>query len=296
MAADVRLSPLRLSSLAALLLTTSAWADPAVWRVSTSEDSELWLLGSVHYLREQDHPLPEIIERLYARADALVMEIDLDDLDPAGVQTQFMLAALLPASSSLSNVVDADVYRLAESTASSLGLDIAALERVEPWLVALTLMDLGMTRLGYRSEQGLEQHLLSRAQRDRKPIHGLETVTDQIGVFDGLTSAEQAALLEQTLSELDAAGNEMDELLNAWRDGSLATLTDKLSASFEDFPGLYEALVIDRNRKWVPELERLAAQPGRHLVVVGALHLVGEHNVVDLLRERGLAVEPYALP
>ena len=200
------------------------------------------------------------------------------------------------ASSSLRSVVGADVYQLTETTASSLGLNIAALERVEPWLVALTLMDLGMTRLGYRSEQGLEQHLLLRAQRDRKPIYGLESVNDQIGVFDGLTSVEQEALLEQTLSELESAGQEMDELLNAWRDGSLATLTDKLSASFADFPGLYEALVIDRNHNWVPELERLARQPGRHLVVVGALHLVGEHNVVDLLRERGFDVEAYSLP
>jgi uncharacterized protein YbaP (TraB family) len=287
---------LRAELVALLLLATNAWADPAVWRVSTSEDSELWLLGSVHYLREQDHPLPDVIERLYARADALVMEIDLDDLDPASIQTQFMLAALLPTSSQLSNVVDADVYRLAESTAGSLGLDIAALARVEPWLVALTLMDLGMTQLGYRSDQGLEQYLLERAQRDRKPIYGLETVTDQVRVFDGLTPAEQEALLEQTLFELDSAGREMDELLTAWRDGSLATLTDKLSASFEEFPGLYETLVIDRNRNWLPELERLAAQPGRHLVVVGALHLVGENSVVDLLRERGLSVEPYALP
>ncbi|NIW25150.1 MAG: TraB/GumN family protein, partial [Gammaproteobacteria bacterium] len=57
---------------ALLLLSANAWADPAVWRVSTSADSELWLLGSVHYLREEDHPLPEVIERLYARADALV--------------------------------------------------------------------------------------------------------------------------------------------------------------------------------------------------------------------------------
>ncbi len=287
---------LRTALAALLLLTANAWADPAVWRVSTSDDSELWLLGSVHYLREQDHPLPDVIEQLYARADALVMEIDLDDLDPALIQTQFMMAALLPASSPLSSVVDADVYRLAESTAGSLGLDIAALERVEPWLVALTLMDLGMTQLGYRSEQGLEQHLLLRAQRDRKPIYGLETIGDQISVFDGLSEAEQEALLEQTLSELDSAGQEMNELLNAWRDGSLATLTDKLSASFDDFPRLYEALVIDRNNSWVPELERIAAQPGRHLVVVGALHLVGEHNVVDLLRERGLDVQPYSLP
>lgn len=287
---------LRTSLAALLLLTANAWADPAVWRVSANEDSELWLLGSVHYLRAQDHPLPDVIEQLYARADALVMEIDLDDLDPALIQTQFMMAALLPASSPLSSIVDADVYRLAENTAGSLGLDIAALERVEPWLVALTLMDLGMTQLGYRSDQGLEQHLLLRAQRDRKPIYGLETIADQINVFDGLSDAEQEALLEQTLAELDSAGQEMDELLNAWRDGRLAALTDRLSASFVDFPRLYEALVIDRNDSWVPELERIAAQPGRHLVVVGALHLVGEHNVVDLLRERGLDVQPYSLP
>ena len=277
---------LRACLAALLLLAANAWADPAVWRVSTGEDSELWLLGSVHYLREQDHPLPDVGARVEL----------LDDLDPASIQMQFMVAGLLPATSSLPGVVDAHVYRLAETTAGSLGLDIAALERVKPWLVALTLMDLGMTRLGYRSDQGLEQYLLARARDDRKPVHGLETVTDQIRVFDGLDAAEQEALLEQTLAELDSAGQEMDELLNAWRDGSLATLTDKLSASFEGFPGLYEALVIDRNRSWVPELERLAAQPGRHLVVVGALHLVGDHNVVDLLRERGLPVQPFVLP
>lgn len=287
---------LRASIAVLLLLTGSAWADPAVWRVSANEDAELWLLGSVHYLREQDHPLPAVIEQLYARADALIMEIDLDDLDPLSVQTQFMLAALLPASSSLSSVLDADVYRLAETTAGSLGLDIAALDRVEPWLVALTLMDLGMTRLGFKSEQGLEQYLLGRARGDRKPIYGLETVTDQIRVFDGLAFGEQEALLAQTLAELDSPEQDMDELLTAWRDGSLGALTDKLSASFDEFPGLYETLVIDRNRRWVPELERLAAQPGRYLVVVGALHLVGEHNVVDLLRERGLSVAPFSLP
>jgi len=286
---------LQASITALLLLTGNAWADPAVWRASTNGDSELWLLGSVHYLREQDHPLPDVIEQLYARADALVMEIDLDDLDPIGMQMQFMQAALLPAASSLSSVLDADAYRRAEATAGSLGLDLAALERFEPWLVALTLMDLGMTQFGFKSAQGLEQYLLGRARGDGKPIYGLETVADQIQVFDRLTLGEQAALLAQTLAELDSPGQEMDELLTAWRDGSLETLTDKLSAAFEEFPGLYEALVVERNQRWLTELERLTAEPGRYLVVVGALHLVGDNNVVDLLRERGIPVAPYSL-
>ena len=272
------------------LCTGSAHCEPAVWQISHGEGSTVWLLGSVHYLRDSDYPLPPIIDEIYARADDLVMEIDLDDLNPLDVQTRFMQAAMLPATQSLSSVLDADVYADTEHTARSLGLELTALEPFEPWLVALTIMDLGMARNGFRADQGLEQHLLMRARRDRKNVDGLETLADQIGVFDGLSYSEQQALLGQTLEEIGSPQREMDELLDAWRSGRLETLAAKLSESFVDFPGLYEALVVHRNERWISRIENLAAQPGHTLVVVGALHLVGEDNVVEMLRARGLEV------
>jgi hypothetical protein len=286
---------LRAALLGLSLLAATAAAEPAAWRVETAEGTELWLLGSVHYLRDEDLPLPDSVENLYRRADTLVMELDLDDLDPFEVQLQFMQAAMLPPAESLRGVLSEDVYATVASSASDLELDLEAFERFEPWLVALMLLDLRMASLGFSAAQGLEQQLLRRSGEDGKPILGLEPIAAQIGVFDDLPMTEQEALLRQTLEELESPASEMDELLNAWHAGSLDELTDELLASFADFPTLYQALVVARNRRWLTELERLAREPGRFLVVVGALHLVGQDSVVELLRDRGFDVVRFQL-
>jgi hypothetical protein len=279
------------SLLAALLLAGIVRAEPTAWRVGGEDPGEVWLLGSVHYLRERDHPLPASVDELYARADALVMEVDLDDLDPATMSTVSMRAAVLSPPTTLGTVLGHDLYARTSAAARGFGLELAHLDAFEPWLVAMTLMDLGMAQRGYRADQGLEQHLLRRAAQDGKAVHGLETLADQINVLDGMTMPEQEALLAQTLDEIETPEQDMDELVVAWRAGDLENLTDELSASFAEFPRLYQTLVVDRNRRWVPEIERLTRGTQRYLVVVGALHLVGEHNVVELLRARGLRVD-----
>ncbi len=281
---------MRLLATALCLFSGSVWGEPAAWRVTNEQGGELWLLGSVHYLRSEDYPLPPNVDRLYEMADILVMELDLDDLDPIAVQGSFAGAGMLPPTSSLQSVLTPSVYRLAEARAAEFGLDLTLMARFEPWLVALTLMDLGMSAMGFNASQGLEQYLLRRAARDNKEVHGLEALEDQIRVFDQLSAMEQEALLVQTLTELDEAHGAMDELLDAWRDGLLDALASQLTADFEDFPNLYRALVIDRNVRWLDELQQLLSDERSSLVVVGALHLVGEDSVIELLRGRGLTV------
>ena len=80
-------------------------------------------------------------------------------------------------------------------------------------------------------------------------------------------------------------------MADAWRNGELESLSAELLDDFDQFPGLYETLVTKRNQAWVPTLERMLADGGRRLVVVGALHLVGRDNVIELLRARGHDVE-----
>lgn len=280
---------MRLPAVTLCLLSVSAWGNPAAWHVS-GEDSELWLLGSIHYLRERDYPLPPRIEELYQLADTLVMELDLDDLDLLAAQASFMEAGILPASGTLRAVLDPEVYDLTEARAAELGLPLMLLERLEPWLVALTLMDLGMNRLGYQASQGLEQYLVRRSLTDGKEILGLETLDDQIGIFDSLSWADQEALLLLTLTDLQTAEAEMTTLLDAWRDGNLDELAAELTADFDELPELQTALVSSRNRRWAAKLEALLEGSGRYLVVVGALHLVGEDSVIELLSARGFDV------
>jgi hypothetical protein len=272
---------------AAALLPLLAAADPAAWRLAGSNGGEVALLGSIHVLRDSDYPLPATVDALYARADDLVMELDLDDLDASVLQSGLLAASVLPSGKTLRDVLDPEVYRLTEQHVGAVGMPIAALEHVEPWFIAIVLLDEGLRRQGFRADLGLEQYVLGKARKDRKAIAGLESVQAQIAIFHDLQPQSQQALLEQTLHEIDSAGGTLNELADAWRDGRLEELTGQLIGEFDDFPGLYDTLITDRNRRWVPEIERLLGDGRRHLVIVGAVHLVGKDGVIELLRARG---------
>jgi uncharacterized protein YbaP (TraB family) len=273
------------------LPAATAGADPAAWRITDKNGGEVTLLGSMHVLRPSDHPLPAAVDGLIERAQSIVMELDLDDVDAAAQQRVILETAMLPQGTVLANVVDASVYRLVEQTAGELGIDIKLLERFEPWFLAVTLLDQGMRQFGFQAERGIEQYVLDRARRSGKEIVGLESLEFQIGIFDSLPPPQQQAMLEQTLAELDEAETALDAMVDAWRDGELESLSAELLEDFDDFPGLYDTLVTKRNQSWVPALERMLADGQRHLVVVGALHLVGPDSVIELLRAGGHAAE-----
>jgi uncharacterized protein YbaP (TraB family) len=285
-----------LAACAVALLADCASADPAAWRIQGKNGGEVALLGSMHALRASDYPLPPLVDELYARADVLVMEIDLDDLDLAAEQATLLSAAVLPVDQTLAGVLDPAVYKVAERRARELGVDIALLDHAEPWFVAITLLDLGMRKIGFEAERGLEQYLVGKAARDHKEIVGLETLEKQVRIFAALPAAGQRALLKQTLDELDTADATMKELTAAWRDGHLETMTDKLLGDFDDYPELYPALVTERNAAWTDELERLLKDGRRYLVVVGALHLVGRDSVIERLGARGHRVARISAP
>lgn len=280
-----------LALLGVVLPAGLAAADPAAWRVTSRSGGEVTLLGSMHVLRPSDYPLPPAIDGLVERADLIVMEIDLDDVDAAAQQRLILETAMLPQGTVLDDVVDDDVYRLVERRMAELGVDVARLERFEPWFLAITVLDLGMRKIGFQAERGVEQYVLGLAQAADKEVVGLETLEFQIGLFDALPPAQQQAMLEQTLAELDEGAAVLGEMVAAWRDGELESLSAELLDEFDAFPGLYETLVTKRNNAWVPTLERMLAGGRRHLVVVGALHLVGPDNVIELLKERGHAVQ-----
>jgi len=279
-----------LTLLAAALPAALAAADPAAWRVQGKSGGELTLLGSMHVLRPSDYPLPPTVNALIDGADNIVMEIDLDDVD--GAQQQLIVQkAMLPQGKVLADVIDADAYRLVTQHMSALGVDVKALEHFEPWFLALTVLDIGMRKLGFQPDRGVEQYVLARARGAGKEIVGLETLEFQIGLFDALPPEQQQAMLEQTLDEIDEGAEVLSKMVAAWRAGELESLSSELLQDFGDFPGLYEKLVTDRNNAWVPKLERLLTDGQHHLVVVGALHLVGPDNVIELLEERGLKAE-----
>jgi uncharacterized protein len=93
--------------------------------------------------------------------------------------------------------------------------------------------------------------------------------------------------LMKTLAELAVIGAQAVRLVETWREADLGALERQLELDFAGFEALRDRIVTDRNRAWLPEVEALLAQEGTSLVVVGALHLVGNAGLPALLEERG---------
>ena len=117
-----------------------------------------------------------------------------------------------------------------------------------------------------------------------------------LGGFAGGT-ADAFTLFERFEGKLDKFGNltrAAIELAKDWRsDRYLRRLEALLLEGYEAMPKLYDDLVDQRNRRWIPQVKSLLSKENDTLVVVGALHLVGDRGLIALLKREGLKIERY---
>jgi len=261
-----------------------------LWRVRSATNT-VYLLGSIHIMRPDGFPLAVVIESAFASSSVAVFEVDLSAAGTVDTALGALAAGALPEGRTLADVVSPETYRLAQQRLAEAGYDMAGMQRMRPWMVATTVALAELRRAGYSPADGVDQHFQRRAVDAGMRVIGLETVDEQLALFADLTPEEDEAFLVQTLRELATLIPQVDELTAVWRSGRTAEVEALLAEGFAAFPRLYERLVVDRNRRWLPQIEALLAGDQRAFVAVGALHLVGERGVVELLRARGYQVE-----
>jgi uncharacterized protein YbaP (TraB family) len=271
-----------------LLCSLSAHAASPVWAIRGAHTT-VYLAGSVHLLPAQEASLPPGFERAYGEAGRLVMELDLSKIDPIEAAGWMSEHGALPEGRSLRDVIGPDRYARVSTAAARLGLPQAIFDRQAPWVVGIELADLEYVHLGMNPQQGVEEQLLQRAQTDGKTVSGLESLDEELGGLESLPHEDQLKLLDQTLEDLKQSEGELKAVLGAWRRGDADALAAQLGQEYQAFPALYKALVSARNQRWLPQIERLIRGDASTLVVVGALHLVGDGGLLELLRRDGFS-------
>jgi uncharacterized protein len=268
---------------------------PLLWKVSAG-DRHLYLLGSFHLLRPADYPLSDDVERAFAAADRLVFELPADDVGSPELAARMAAAGRQPPGRLLQADLDAATWTRLQAYAAGHGLPLQSLQGYKPWFVGLSISVQDMGRQGLQADLGLDRQLMARAQQGGKPVLGLESAQAQIAMLDAMAPDEQRQMLAEALDDAgDSAGGEVLRLHDAWRSGDARLLWTQMAQQMrQQYPALYRSINVERNQRWTPQLERmLREQPphGRTLVVVGALHLLGDDGVVERLRARGLTVE-----
>jgi uncharacterized protein YbaP (TraB family) len=272
-----------------LLGCLSAQAASPVWAVRGPHNI-VYLAGSIHMLPADDAALPAGFTRAYADSTKLVMELDLAKFDPMEAMTWMMDHGTLPTGTTLRGLLGEQRYGRVSGAAASLGMPVAGLDSLAPWVVGIEITDAAYEHEGFDPDQGVEEQLLRLAQSDHKPTAGLETLPEELGSLSSLSSADQIRMLDQTVDELKDLKSEMREVTGAWRSGDRAHLAALLSSEYGAFPSLYKPLVTDRNQRWLPQVEQLLNGKDNAFVVVGALHLVGDGGLLELLRRKGYTI------
>jgi len=258
--------------------------------------NRVYLLGSIHLLRKQDHPLPSVIDAAYGDAETLIMELDMDDLDPIAAQATINMLGVIDDDRTLRDLLGEDVYAQAAETAEAIDIPLDMLAKSEPWLAAIMIEQLALARVGFTPLYGIEMHLSAKAVQDGKTIHGFESVDEQLRFLDGLSIEAQRTLLVQVLAAASSIESSMDAIISAWRQGDVGYLQDTLLAEIAQNPDLYQTLVVNRNHRWTDRIAALLDDRDDYLIVVGALHLVGDDGVPELLAKRGFQVSQMREP
>jgi len=267
----------------------------SMWRIDGVNNS-IYLLGSIHMLRAKDHPIPAAIYDAYAAADILIMELDMDDIDLLAEQALINELGLINDGRTLRDLMGSEMFARAESLASALQIPLALLDKSEPWYAAVTVEMLMLMRAGFSPAHGIEMRLTEIAARDHKEILGLETTRQQLELLDNLSPDAQRDMLMQTLTESGDLASLMDELIDAWRHGDTGFLEENLLSDMQDQSELHQVIVVNRNIAWVRQIQDLLDDDDNYLIVVGALHLVGEEGVPNLLAEQGHKVRQLRQP
>ena len=288
---------MRHRALAALLAVTFLSSPAAaqktgrefLWKVE-GEGSSAYLLGSLHVLTADFYPLSATINKAFTESKTLVEEVDIDETNDPMVMMAALAKAMLTNGQTLDQVIATDTFAEVTKRAERAGLPMMAIQRMKPWLVAITLMAPTLQAAGFKPELGIDRHFFDRAKDSGMKREALETMAYQLDRFDSLSPKLQEELLKTTMEDLDKEVEGVKELAQAWTFGNVAEMEKLTLLTMKEAPELYQSLLVERNHNWIPHVEKCLKEKAGCFIVVGAAHLVGPDGLPALLAKKGYKV------
>ena len=264
---------------------TAGFNKGVLWRIDGAHASPSWILGTLHSDDPRVTELAPLVQSAFDHSERFVMEVLVDQ---AAIK-QMSESMFLPRGKSLREILGGELFERTRKALFSAGLNDDGLERTKPWVV-ITMLSMPKPQSGVFLD--LKLHL--SAARRRIPVAGLETMGEQIDVFDQMSLTDQAALLEETVAMSARMQQQIGEMIEIYLKRDLAAL---MRLGHEQQPGsasakaaydtLMQRLLVQRNRimaeRMLPHLEQ-----GNAFVAIGALHLPGRQGVLNLLKKHGL--------
>jgi len=249
--------------------------------------SPSYLFGTMHSSDARINTLPTTLTDPFDRATSFSMELIFTG---AGI-VRMAEIMFYGADENLQDVIGEELYAQTREAFIKAGIPTQDLNKKKPWAI---IMALGSPRKT-RSILFLDLKLQHKATLQHKPTYGLETMDEQLEVFEGLSVDEQIQLLKEALKYQSANAEQMDRLMQAYlnRDlAALAAISDRYQArAGPAYNKLMDRLLAKRNHRMIERMQPRLKE-GNAFIAVGALHLPGNSGLLTLLENSGYRVTP----
>lgn len=257
-----------------------------LWQISSPATGKTsYLFGTIHSEDTRVTTLAPAVQSAFDHSSRYVMEIIPDQATMLAASQ----AMLLEQGTSLRSIVGTPLFEKTAHVLGDMGVPAEVTDRFKPW-AAMVFMSMPKLKTG----QVLDFMLYRAALQAGKAQSGLESAVEQLSIFDSLSMAEQTVLLEEAVTHYPQMKNMMEQMHRAYlsRDlGQLVALSDKYSNEGDTklASKINNSLIDQRNQRMAERMETYLREGGA-FVAVGALHLPGEHGLLQLLRKRGYVV------
>lgn len=268
-------------------------AHPLLWEISDGK-AHIYLFGSIHVMKPGTVWLSADLQKRFNSADQVWFEVaNLDD--QAAIMRETQKYIVDPTGHMTEGLTPEEVQKL-DALLRRYGLSSVQLMSVRKWVVALTVSVRQMTEAGYDPQAGVDLTLLKQARAAGKPVHGFETIGQEMEKLTPATPAEDIASLRSVINDSDDAQKDIAGLFDAWATGDAPRLSRYLVDKMQvEEPSMYRRVIVERDAAWTPEVEQLlknlkAQGGGTAFLTVGVAHLVGPDSLIAMLKKNGVKV------
>lgn len=272
-----------------LFLATHSTAT-SIWQVKALDGDILHIAGTVHVLPASELPLPILFEEIYALSDELIFESDLAFMETQQFQQLMMQSMIFQDGRTFEDVLTPETVALVKLHLQQRGIPVENVLSMKPSLLGTTITFIELQILGL-NQPGVDKMFFDKAHQDNKDIAWLESPQEQLTMMMGMAEGQEDLFVSYSVTETATAKTLLDGMLSAWRSGNMKAMAEIGIADMpREFPRMYQLLLKDRNMRWVPQIEAMFEDNNTELVLVGGLHLAGEHSVLTMLEAKGYSV------
>ena len=275
-----------LTTLCLLITNTNAQeGNSLLWKVEGDNIQTSYIFGTIHMLPQKDFSMSKKVKDAFENTDEIYLELDMDSPE---MMQEMMKEMMIEKEDQLSNHVDSMEYKLLDTyLKENAGMGFTQFNKFKPLFMSSAIMN----SLMGEQVASYELTFVGMAKESKKELKGLETVADQLSVFDSISYAKQLDDLVEILTDLKKTKTLYTNMVSMYKSENIDSLFNFTLSYFDNDQNMIDGLLLNRNKNWVKKIPEISKDK-KVFYAVGAGHLGGENGVIQLLKNAGFKVIP----